>query len=116
MTALKMPYSAKSVYQSIVDSLSGLGIPFQFIVTPEASKANLEANGVKSPSANKERMVLFPLDPEVVERHVEVIQLAPPKFIETRSMNTIYPMFGCTSPVIVNYPAAFSYVDYNYKA
>jgi len=113
MLSLRVPYSAKTVWQDVQDILTEDGIPFRLIATPEVNKSNLEANGVKSPGANKERIVLYPLDPEVVERHVEVIQLAPPKYIESKNLNTVYPLFGCTSPAIINYPAAVAYIDHN---
>lgn len=113
MVRMRMPDTQTTVLNYIIAALKeqGVDIVFQILKLKECESSLLEANGVQAGSTNKDRVVLYPLDPEVIERHVEMIKLAPPEYIERRDMKTIYPMFGCVTPVIVNYPAALRYID-----
>lgn len=82
----------------------------------ELRSANLEASGVQSSGTNKDRFVLYPLDPEVLERHNEITQLMPEDYVQVKGTRKLYPMFGCTSQSILNFPGAFRYVDHAKKA
>lgn len=75
----------------------------------ELKSATLEANGVQSAGTNKDRMVLYPLDLEVVEQHIETVKPMPTEY---RSGKYINPMYACTSPVIWNFPKSGRYIDY----
>lgn len=78
---------------------------------PDFGFQALEDNGVLAPGTNKDRIVLYPMDQEVVERHIELTKLAPPEYIERKNMRTLYPMFHCVTPTIINYPGAMRYID-----
>jgi hypothetical protein len=75
----------------------------------ELKSATLEANGVQAASTNKDRMVLYPLDSEILERHIEPTAPMPQEY---RGGKYITPMYACTSPVIWNFPKAGRYIDY----
>lgn len=82
-------------------------------ITPslECGWALLEANGVLAGGTNKDRIVFYPRDMEVVERHIEPSRLAPEEYIERRNLRTLYPMFHCVTPTIINYPTAMRYTN-----
>lgn len=84
------------------------------IGTQEARSVNLTARGIGQ--ANKDRMVIYVRDPEVVERHIEVTQMAPEDYVQVNGLRRSYPMFACTTPVIINWPGAFTYIDHAKKA
>lgn len=111
MMTLRMPDSGISVKDHVTKTLSDEGIKFEIRKRRQCNSANLEANGVQVGGTNKDRIVLYRLDPEIVERHVEMIQMAPPEYTQVSGLNRLYPMFGCTSPTIVNYTTAISYTD-----
>ncbi|MBD2076208.1 DUF2184 domain-containing protein [Phormidium sp. FACHB-592] len=111
LISLVMSGTATTVKDHIEKALSEEGIKFEIRKRQECSAAKLEANGVLAPGTNKDRIVLYSLDPEVVERHIEMIQMVPIKYVEVHGLKTIYPMFGCTTETIVNYPGAFAYID-----
>jgi hypothetical protein len=111
MVSLVMPATSITVKDHVEKALSDEDIKFTFKKVKECESAFLEAAGVQASGTNKDRIVLYPLDPEVLERHIENIQLAPPKYLQVQGLNTLYPMFGCTTPTIINYPSAVSYTD-----
>ncbi|MBW4421787.1 MAG: DUF2184 domain-containing protein [Myxacorys californica WJT36-NPBG1] len=75
----------------------------------ELKSATLEANSVQAASTNKDRVMLYPLDPEIVERHIEMTKPLPEEY---RNAKYITPMYACTSPVIWNFPKAARSIDY----
>ncbi|MBW4422490.1 MAG: DUF2184 domain-containing protein [Myxacorys californica WJT36-NPBG1] len=75
----------------------------------ELKSATLEANGVQAAATNKDRILLYPLDPEIVERHIEMTKPLPEEY---RNAKYITPMYACTSPVIWNFPKAARSIDY----
>jgi hypothetical protein len=75
----------------------------------ELKSATLEANGVQAGGTNKDRVLLYPLDPEIVERHIEMTKPLPEEY---RNAKYITPMYACTSPVIWNFPKAARAIDY----
>lgn len=79
--------------------------------TPECGFQMLEDNGVLAGGTNKDRIVLYPMNNEVVERHIEPTRMAPPEYVERKNMRTLYPMFHCLTPTIVNYPGAMRYIN-----
>lgn len=82
-------------------------------ITPslECGWALLEANGVLPGGTNKDRIVFYPRDMEVVERRIEPTMMAPEEYIERRSLTTLYPMFHCMTQTIINYPTAMRYTN-----
>jgi len=107
----RVPDGNMTVKDHIENALKEGGVTFKIEKVKEAGFAQLEANGIQSPGTNKDRIVLYPLDPEVVERHVEMIQLAPVQYLQVQGLNTLYPMFGCMTPTIINYTNAVEYID-----
>lgn len=97
--------------------LNNVGGVFRSITwATEAGFAELEANGVLAGGTNKDRIVIYPIDPDVVERHVELVQMAPMDYIEVKDGRRIFPMFQCVTPTIINYPGAFRYINVPKKA
>jgi len=111
----------KSVYQYLLEN--GIG---SIQTAPECKSAKLEANGVQSGGTNKDRIVFYPREQqvglidtettgdivfEVIERHIEPLQMAPEDYHETRKLKYIAPMFKCVTPTIINYPDAMYYTD-----
>lgn len=111
MIRSRVPNSELTVKEYIQNALKKRGLGFKIEGVKEAGFAQLEAAGVLTPGTNKDRIVLYPLDPEVVERHVEMIQMAPLQYLQVQGLNTLYPMFGCMTPTIINYTNAISYID-----
>ncbi|MEM6836266.1 MAG: major capsid protein [Cyanobacteria bacterium P01_C01_bin.120] len=111
----------KSVYQYLLDN----GIA-SIQTAPECKSAKLEAAGVHNAGTNKDRIVFYPREMqvglidaqatgdivfEVIERHIEPLQMAPEDYHETRKLKYIAPMFKCVTPTIVNYLDSLFYTD-----
>jgi hypothetical protein len=83
----------------------------------ECGAAYLEANGVESAATNKDRIVLYPMDREVLERHVMKLGVASyPDDWAIGSANgetKIYPMYSFLSELMLNFPGAVSYIKHN---
>lgn len=75
----------------------------------ELSSEVLETNGVHAPATNKDRMVIYPLSDEILERHIEMVRPMPEEY---RSGKYIVPMYSCTTGVIWHYPLAGRYIDH----
>jgi hypothetical protein len=91
--------------------LSDDGRNFQLIKVDECSSSRLEKAGTQAAGTNKDRILFYPLDPEVVERHIELPQLMPADWQYIKDGRKLFPMFSCCTPVIVNYPGALRYTD-----
>ena len=85
-------------------------------------------NNMVGGQVNKDRIVFYPFEdlgivaegrdqslelaqPEVLERHVEPVQVAPSEYWEVKNLRTVVPMFMCVTPTIINYPESIRYVD-----
>jgi hypothetical protein len=75
----------------------------------ELSSSVLESNGVHAPGTNKDRMVIYPLSDEILERHIELVRPMPEEY---RSGKYVVPMYACTTGTIWHYPKAGRYVDH----
>jgi hypothetical protein len=84
----------------------------------ECSAAYLEANGVESGGTNKDRIVLYPNDPEVVEKHIMsgAIAMLPEDWTISKGARRIYPAYTFMSEVMINFPGAFSYIKHAKEA
>lgn len=84
----------------------------------ECGATYLEANGVESAATNKDRIVLYPMDPEVLEKHMMsgAINLFPEDWVLNKGARKVYPMYSFMSQTIINFPGAFSYIKHNKEA
>jgi hypothetical protein len=84
----------------------------------ECGNAYLEANGVESNGANKDRIVLYPMDPEVVERHVMsgTVTAYPDDWAVIKGEVKVYPFYSFLGQTMLNYPGAFKYIKHNKEA
>jgi len=80
----------------------------------ECGSAYLEANGVEAPGTNKDRIVLYPNDPEVVEKHIMsgAIAMLPEDWTISKGARRIYPAYTFMSETMINFPGAFSYIKH----
>lgn len=101
----------KSLLNILLDDLGPLGLR-DIVPLNELQSARLEANGVQSPATNKERMVVYRLDPEVVYRRTSPIGFLPSVRTLT-GMQT--PVYKAASEVIWRYPTAGAYFDFPKK-
>lgn len=112
----RVPDGSKSLLAYIKETLSDDGIPFKISKAKECNSAMLEANGVHDSGTNKDRLVLYVNDSEVVERHFQMPRLVPQEFVEVRNLKRIFPLISCTSQTIINYSSAVKYIDIPKKA
>jgi|GEM_PF-7056189 len=84
----------------------------------ECRSVNLEANGAQSAATNKDRIWLYPQFSYILEKHAlaGVIQSYPEDWCGQGAGYKTYPMFGCQSQLIYNFPAAIRYVDHPKKS
>ncbi|PHJ69595.1 hypothetical protein VF04_16350 [Nostoc linckia z7] len=106
----RMPDSSVSVLTYIKQALSEEDVNFKITKCQECDSSQLEANGVQAGGTNKDLITLYTKDPEVVERHIELVQLMPQEWVTVRDGRKVYPMFSSTTPTIINYPGAFRYI------
>lgn len=104
--------TSDTVYSYIIKALSASGLNFSIKAHRFCDSANLERFGLQAGGTNKDRIAWYPLDPDVVERHIELPQLMPADWQYVKDGRKVFPMFSCTTPVIVNYPGAFRYTDH----
>jgi len=74
--------------------------------------ALLEEKGVHTAGTNKDRMVIYPLSDEILERHISSLRALPTEYKDAKWKT---PMCQATSPTIVNFPKSMVYVDYAKK-
>jgi hypothetical protein len=62
--------------------------------------------------------VLYPNDPEVVEKHIMsgAMAMFPEDWVVNKGARRIYPMYSFMSQTIINFPGAFSYVKHAKEA
>lgn len=107
----RMPDSSMTALDYVKKALSENGMDFNIMKSQECDSTNLEARGVHSGGTNKDRVVLYPKEEEVVERHIELVQLMPNEWVTVKNGRRVYPMFSCTTPTIINFPSALRYID-----
>ena len=105
----KIPNSGVNVRQFLLENDNYIE---SITAVNELRPAELEANGVEAAGAGKERIVLYSKDPEVVERHIEPVDLLPPEYTQVQSARRVFPLMQCVTPTIINYPGAMSYISY----
>jgi hypothetical protein len=88
------------------------------ISIPECGADYLEANGVESGGTNKDRMVLYPMDPEVLERHsmTGAVSAYPDDWAVIKGEVKVYPFYSFLSETMINFPGAFKYVKHAKEA
>lgn len=107
----RIPNTSMTVLTYIKEALSQEGVNFNIMKCLECDSANLEARGVQASGTNKDRIIFYTKDPDVVERHIELPQLMPNDWVTVKDGRRVYPMFSCTTQTIINYPGAFRYSD-----
>lgn len=92
---------------------SGQGLK-KIVPLVECGFGYLEANGVEAGGTNRDRIVLYPNDPEVLEKHMMsgAIELFPEDWVLNKGARKVYPMYSFMSQTIINYPGAFSYIKH----
>lgn len=117
LTNTRMTDSEKSVKQVILESSDYIE---NITWVDEAAFDNMVGG-----TADKDRIVFYPFErlngdpdpdlvmdqPEIIERHVEPVQIAPQDYWEVKNLRQVVPMFMCVTETIVNYPEAMQYVD-----
>lgn len=80
----------------------------------ECRSSNLEAAGAQAAGTNKDRIWLYPRFPDVLEKHAlaGVIQSYPEDWAGQGPGFKTYPMYGCQSQMIYNFPGAIRYIDH----
>ncbi|MCC5644783.1 DUF2184 domain-containing protein [Nostoc sp. CHAB 5824] len=106
----RMPDSSVSVLTYIQQALSDEDVKFNIVKCQECDSAMLESNGAQAGGTNKDLITLYTKDPEVVERHIEMVQLMPQEWVTVRDGRKVYPMFSSTTQTIINYSGAFRYI------
>ncbi len=105
----RMPDSSMTVLNYIKEALSQEDVKFNIVKCQECDSDQLERNGVQAGGTNKDLITFYTKDPDVVERHIELVQLMPAEWVTVRDGRKVYPMFSSTTPTIINYPGAFRY-------
>lgn len=108
LTSVRVPDSGKNVKSYLIDEVDWIA---DIISTPECNSERLEANGVHAPGTNMDRIILYPRDEVVFERHVTLTAQVPPEYTYTKGLKRFFPLYQAVSPTIVNYPGAMRYVD-----
>jgi len=124
MTRRRMPDSSETILSYVVKTQQARSalMPGQRLenIVPlvESGSDYLEANGVETGGTNKDRIVLYPLDGEVVERHMMsgAISAFPDDWTVNKGARKIYPMYSFLSQVIIKFPGAFSYIKHAKEA
>lgn len=80
----------------------------------ECRSSNLEKNGVQASNTNKDRIVLYSIDPENLERHIMsgLINMFPEDWVVNRGTRKVYPMYSCVSQTMINFPGSMRYLDH----
>ncbi|MBP0006220.1 MAG: DUF2184 domain-containing protein [Cyanobacteria bacterium SBC] len=99
--------SDTTVKNLLLENLREMGLR-EIVPDTHLNSDRLEQYGVHAAGTHKDRMVLYPKFPEVVERHVEPLQMAPEEY---RNMRYIFPAYACVSPALINFPDAMYYID-----
>ncbi|NEP10869.1 MAG: DUF2184 domain-containing protein [Symploca sp. SIO2C1] len=103
---------------NLMERLEQLYPDLMITKTKELEAALIDSSGITRPGAGKDRIMLYPKEPDILNRHIEeqVAQLAPEEYIRTDGLRRIYPMFSCITPAIFDYPTDCRYIDIPVKA
>lgn len=106
--------SAKEVILARLNAGNGEEDP-DIMITPvqESRSSRLENAGIHLPQTERDRIVVYPMDEECVNRRIEseIAQIMPEEYTEIRNGRKIIPLFTTTTPTMINYPGGFRYVD-----
>jgi hypothetical protein len=85
----------------------------RFRAVPECSSARLEANGVQSGGTNKDRILVYNLDPMCVQRQIEqeIAAFLPQEYVQVKGTTQFFPMFSCASATKVRELPSIRYID-----
>ncbi len=100
----------KTVMQALMEQYPSLDM----MKIRETTATVLDAAGtIPGRTTGKDRMMLYPKESSVLNRHIEssVAELAPEDFVRVDNLRKIYPMFSCITPAIFDYPQDCRYVD-----
>lgn len=112
LIALENPQGSRNVMQRLVEIYPGL----TFTKVPETEASFIDA-AITRPGIGKDRIFLYPKEESVLHRHIEsvIADLVPENFAKSASIKgqlaTIYYMFSCITPGIIDYPDDVRYVD-----
>lgn len=106
----RMPDSSVSVLTYIKQALSEEDVNFNIKKCQECDSDSMERYGAQAGGTNKDLVTLYTKDPEVVERHIEMVQLMPMEWVTVRDGRKVYPMFSSTTQTMINFPGAFRYI------
>lgn len=124
MARRRMPDGDKTVLAYVMETQSSRSqlLPGQRLtnIVPlvECGSDFLEANGVESSATNKDRIVLYPRDQEVIQKHMMTGAIAayPDDWTINKGSQKIYPMYSFCSEVIINFPGALRYIKHDKEA
>ncbi|MEM8602634.1 MAG: major capsid family protein [Cyanobacteria bacterium P01_H01_bin.121] len=109
----RMTDGSQSVYEHLMRQTQvneSLDFIRSIMMAPEVRSDNLTANGTGN--TDKDRIVMYPMDPEVVERHNRpAMELAPDDYQQVKGVLKIRPVYQKVTPTIVNHPSAMRYID-----
>ena len=103
---------------SVKERLEQLYPDLMITKVKELEAAQIDSSGITRPGVGKDRIMLYPKEPDIINRHIEeeVAMLAPEEYIRTDGLRRIYPMFSCITPAIFDYPTDCRYIDIPVKA
>lgn len=80
----------------------------------ECRSANLEAAGAQAGGTDKDRIVLYTMQPENIERHIMpgLIRLFPEDWVGVKDAKKLYPLYSCVSQTVVSFPGSIRYLDH----
>ncbi len=89
------------------------GQPASMIPGNATNPPFLPAGMMMRPGVGKDRIMIYPKDPEVQHRHIEqsIAELLPEEYIRTDGLRRIYTLFSCITPAIFDYPQDARYID-----
>lgn len=118
---LRMSDSSESVLESVLKAINtsqsgDSSVPFatlQIEQAPECSAAYLEATGVQPAGTNKDRIVVYSKDPQVVHRNIEPLGQIPMEWLGAVAGKQQFANFQTVTPTIWSTPALAMYMDTN---
>jgi hypothetical protein len=123
-TRRRMPDSSETILSYIMKTQQARSslLPGQRLenIVPlvECGSDYLEANGVETGGTNRDRIVLYPLDSEVVVKHMMSggISAFPDDWTVVKGALRVHPMYSFMSEVILKFPGAVSYIKHAKEA
>jgi hypothetical protein len=116
---LRMPDSSESVLESVLSAINGgdsgdVTVGYSTLnikQAPECGSDYLEANGVQPAGTNKDRIVVFSKDPQVVHRNIEPLGQVPMEWLGAVAGKQQFANFQVVTPTIWSAPAMAMYMD-----